>query len=152
MTTDTESLEARLAAMTCECPDCHYLGERVQEPQGCKKCKGTGLVARFPEFRQECGACVEGKVNCVGPACRVEHDCDFCNGTGWQVRAGGLEDGLEGLTVIEGMAVYERLQRDAKGEAETLRHPDDPMPSAPEILLKGLELVCEIAGLEVPDG
>ena len=133
-------------------------------------CQGTGHVARFPGFRQMCvgdmwADCWDGKLtrhdlgqqhqsDCARhnmPAypngacsCGVWPDCIECDGTGWQVRAGGLHDALTGLDKRTAGTVFLGLHDwvlDGIGRA------DAPMPSATEILAKSLELVIEVAGL-----
>jgi len=136
-----------LAEATKECPRQWYFdGEPIpQDGPGCDhpdecECRATGLVARFPGFRQKCALQI---VNWDG---KIEHaaDCWVCNSTGWQVAPGGLEDGLAGLdNDVEGLKFLGRL------ELWLLARSAGPMPSAPEILAKGLELVIEKAGLEV---
>ncbi len=101
---------------------------------------GTGRVARFPGFQQEC-------TKCAGLGELGRH-CQSCQGRRWQVRAGGLEDALAGLASFDrrhwGWQLWNWLQHDG-GSATT-----------PEILAEGLRLVIEVAGLDKepvsPDG
>lgn len=142
LTANIAALNRVLADVTKECPYAirateisAEIGERVRHEETLKcNCQGTGLVARFKGFRQDCNSIAHRGGN---------RTCLLCNGTSWHVRAGGLEDGLAGLTVDQIREVLEDLQ------AWVMQ--SDLTPSAPEILLKGLELVCEVAGLEVPD-
>jgi hypothetical protein len=71
--------------------------------------------------------------------------CTHCNGRGWQVRAGDSADGLAGLTTAEALGavgdLYEWIDCLPCG-------PADPMPSALEIRVKELELICDAAGLD----
>lgn len=164
MTTKTDiavriaALNAALAEATEECPEPYCVKGKIaaiSKEAGStelerlvidhKDCQGTGRIARFPEFRQECPLKWY-----KGERLFSHHDhdneeahpdyCD-CNGTGWQVCAGGLDGGLARLTVEQAEIVFDELLHTwvdgLPGEK----------PSAPEILLEGLELVCIQANL-----
>lgn len=138
----------------CPCTDSEF--EDIPVGQVCKCEVASNHDGSIGETNQR-GACF---------SCRLAgyHDStcphvlqldERCSGTGWQVHAGGLEDALAGLNRFDTEAVLTSLAEYAFGT-----HKDgvswsirqlEPMPSAPEILLKGLGLVCEIAELEVPD-
>ena len=150
MTTETDieqrlaTLYATLAEATEVCPDCSYHG-RGTFGAPCDTCKGIGRVARFNGFRQACACVSRGQ---------AQHRCGLCNGTGWQVRAVGSFDAmtaaLAGLSRYEAKVALTNVGDWAYWE-ELSALPDDPMPSAPEILLAGLELVIAVAEREVPD-
>ena len=122
--------------------------ECLEIPRGLLECEcnGEGRVPRFPGFRQECRCLGDephsklGCSSCWYPGAHTEA-CERCNGTGWQIRAGGLEDALAGLNKRDATYVLERL-RFISEQGWT-----DPMPSAPQILAMALELVIEVAGL-----
>ena len=133
LTAKIAALNAVLAEATEACPDCSYHGiATVGAP--CDTCKGTGRIARFPEFRQECARCFGNSWIC-GP----DKPSDGCGGRRWQVRAGGLEGGLAGLST-DGMAL-------TLGMLAGWRRQGDK-PFASEILLEGLRLVIQVGGLE----
>ena len=145
-----------LAEATKECPFTEPHRSQVHRLVSGKKldCKDN-RVARFPGFRQECGSCNGsgemlvggrsggGHVNPVGTTA-----CLVCNGTGWQVALAGLEAALAGLRKGQALSFYAHLIG-TWVDMESLEGLEGPMPSAPEILAKGLELVIEIAGLEL---
>ena len=113
-----------LADATNECPHC--LGAGGWGGFACgPPCSGAGRIARFPGFRQVCGH---------GPL----------GSQVWEVRAGGLEDALAGLTRGLAYDVVKQLWIWIAAPGTTT---GKPMPSADEILAKGLRLVIEIAGL-----
>lgn len=92
------------------------------------ECK-DGRVARFPGFRlTPCHFCGGDTTS----------PCEDCDDKRYLIRAGGLEDALAGLTRLEAAEVLDSIVVDVG---------DDSMPSADVILLKGLELVVEVAGL-----
>ncbi len=148
-----------LADATVECPECGLNPPETRGTMfvdgpgvvvGCDTCPGTGRVARFPGFRQECSWC-RGKKRILKhflvigdePYKPVDDDydpCTHCHKQGWQVRAGGLHDALAGLTRGQASDVLYGLM----GEWP---HDDDPMPPTPEILAKSLELTIKAAEL-----
>ncbi len=155
-----------LADATVECPRCRNTGgyEPVPRPGDmdfgpCFDCQGTGRIARFLGFRQECrkqwvraddgnwvGMAEAAWQSLTGYEWSKTHPAAHCtcNGLGWQVRVGGLEDGLAGLTPDEFCTVTYQIYRRS---IDILQDIDAPMPSAPEILAEGLRLVIEVAGL-----
>ena len=159
LTAQIAALRRTLADATKECP-CEGCNRTPEEQhQADCECKGTGRVARFSGFRQECAWCegVGNRYGCdhanlgfgleqVGNLCAMckgiirSFPCKDCNGTGRQVAAGGLHDAWAGLTSGEAQEVLEKLALQLE---EMVPRPKDPMPSAPKILAKGLELVEE---------
>ncbi len=160
MTTET-ALKQRLAILyrtladaTVECPKCDALCEEMRKspdasqgrPTGipCRcvafsdGCNGTGRVARFPGFRQECKESWHAQFS--SPSCS-------CNGRRWRVRAGDSADGLAQLSpkqMKDWLFLFMTwLEECWKADYIT--------PSALEIRAKELELVIEVAGKEVPD-
>lgn len=154
LTAQIAILNRVLADATVECPECE--GTRISLGSVCDfGCKGSGRIACFPGFRQEC-KCYKGDPHthlytcfkCLpmvlgGSTFKHSSDCLKCNGTGWQVRAGGLEDSFKGLESGDFSKVLEKL--------DSWRLYRSPRPTAPEILAEGLRLVIEVAGLGVPD-
>lgn len=115
------------ATKECPCASCQ-LGdtEETCRCEGHPRCLGTGRVARFPEFRRACG---HGQLGSQV----------------WEVRAGGLEGALAGLSIQQAHQVFYQMRRWLTSLGSGV-----DMPSAQEILLKGLELVIKVTGLEVP--
>lgn len=152
------ALNRVLADATVECRRYKH-GERAAQGESrekigpCAKCHGTGRIARFSGFRQECNhrtvvvfpcpkECTDDEFHIHSGGKHMD-DCRGCNGLGWQVRAGGLEDGLAGLSFDEKWGFFMAVGKDAKRLGV--------LTDRAEILAEGLRLVCEIAGLEVPD-
>ena len=137
-----------LAQATKECPKSDERYGHFEEPEECKKCQGTGRVARFPEFRQECPSAwhVAWKGYDGPPTSRPS--CEACNGIGRQVAPAGLEAALAGLTIGKGLKVYTGLGLFVWNGYLTKERSLMPMPSADAILAEGLWLVIEVAGLE----
>lgn len=143
------SMNRVLADATKECPEnkLDFSPDEIH-PRACV-CKGTGRVAKFPGFRQECQCLGDGRYTKLGcPKCWYlgahSLECIKCNGTGWQVHAGDWgTDGLAGLTVDQIQEVLEDLA------AWIMR--SDLAPDSNAIQAKCLELVIKVAELEVPD-
>ena len=156
-TAQIAALNRVLAEAIKECPVCK--GVKNVEDDACPRCLsaqtglGTGHLARFPEFRQECEDCFGQLEIDLYREEKIEKTitCPTCNGIGWQIRAGGLEGALAGLTrpevlhVLEGMSDYVySWWGDEKAWSLRQFH---PMPPAPKILAKGLGLAIEVAGI-----
>lgn len=159
----TQILEQQIAAMSRVLADATEACQGWDTPEGkipCgavphQDCQGTGHVARFPGFRQECCCTERGTPGYLWAGASVAHancplgtePCSYCEGhTGWQVRAGGLDGALVGLNRGEANDWLSLF-----GKWVNWKIAQSPMPSAHEILAKSLELVIKVAGLEVPD-
>ena len=135
-TAQIAELRRTLAEATKECPQSGKFGHESYCVSGCNL---TGLVARFPGFRQECPS-IPDTMKLGGIDYPHNPHC-ICHGTGWQVRAGGLEDALASLTLAEASTVFVKMFVPESGQ------PWNPMPSADELLVLVLKLVIEVAGL-----
>lgn len=130
------------ATMACPCEGCNRAGLHWVKCIG--GCQGAGEVACFPGFRlpELCAFC--------GGACRPPPEgdnspCEDCADIGLQGGVGRLEDALASLSVLDTLDVLRNLSQ------WVWQMEDGPMPDGATILVKALELVCEAAGLEVPD-
>ena len=146
------TLNATLADATKACPGCPDCPPRVDDLQVTTDTEGRplGLVTRqFTEWvtdsdepldEMEARSC-QGK----GEVAMFAGFRQMCR------RAGGLEDALAGLTYAEYHKVTVQFHTWlAKGDRYWgLR--TDPMPDANTILVKALELVCEVKRLGVSD-
>lgn len=139
LTLQIDAMNRVLAGVTRECPACK--GAKNVEDDACPRCLsaqtglGTGRIARFPGFRQYCDFCGGDETS----------PCEDCDDKHYLVRAGGLHDALARLPVLDALDVLRTFSQ------WVWLMDDAPMPSAPEILAKSLELVIKVAGLEVPD-
>jgi hypothetical protein len=132
------TLQATLAEAMKACPECE--GTCISLGAVCDLgCQGTGEVAMFPEFRQVC-KCRHLMRSCLCP-----------DKQGWQVCAGDLADGLAGLTYGQADRVFKNLRAYYWNWEPAFEGKKAPMPSALEIRVKELELICDVAGLEVTD-